>query len=360
MEELTAIEPALGDEAERVLGGRPDSIERLTHSSATSGVWRVRTAGRSAVCKILRPDDTEPASMRYWIREALVYRQLPPQYRDAGVRAPALIGRFDRVDGQVAIWLEDVTGVPAANWTVEQFGRNLRRLGRAQGAYLAGSDLPTQPWLSRQFLRRYLAARNPEYDTLLADDAAWRRPSIARHFPPYLRDELRRLRADRDRLLGWVESSPQTFAHLDVWPDNLFEVGEELVLIDWGFAGIGAAGEDPGNLVPDSIFDLRHPASILPDPDRAVFGGYVAGLRDAGWDGDERRIRLAMTATACKYDWIAGATLARAAAETATQPIYGGVAVDAETLFATRAAAMRHLLGWADEARRLAAILGLE
>jgi hypothetical protein len=65
-----------------------------------------------------------------------------------------------------------------------------------------------------------------------------------------------------------------------------------------------------------------------------------------------------MTASACKYDWIAGATLARATQTTSTQPIYGGVDVDADELFSTRAAVLRLLAGWADEARDLADALG--
>ena len=358
---------ALAREVREVLGGVPTQIARLGHSSVTRGVWRVESAGATAVVKVLAapgpgagPGAHDPASTSYWLREALVYAGgLPGPYRDAGVRCPALIRRVDRADGDVALWLEDVRGVPADRWTLDDFDRALRRLGRAQGAYLAGAPLPSAGWESRGFLRSYLFRRRAEYDVLLATDDAWRHPAIARHFDSGFRDELRRLRADRERLLGFVEAAPATFAHLDAWPDNLFDHGDELVLVDWGFAGIGSAGEDPGNLVPDSVFDLRHPASILRDLDGAVFTGYVAGLREAGWDGDERLIRLGMTATACKYDWIAGATLWRAAQGTETQPIYGGVRVEPDVLFGTRAEVLRLMLDWATEARGLAADLGL-
>jgi hypothetical protein len=357
----------LAAEGRDVLGAPPATVDRLDHSKVTRGVWRVRAGDVTAVVKVLaRPaaDDAaavDPASIRYWLREAQVYSGgVPEPYRDAGVRCPALLARTDRPDGDVAIWMEDVTGETAGSWAPEAFERAMRRLGRAQGAYLAGTPLPDRAWLCRDFLRRYLASRRPEYDQILASDAAWRHPAVARHFDRDLRDGLRRLRADRERLLGWVDAAPRTFAHLDVWPDNLVARRDELVLLDWGFAGIGAAGEDPGNAVPDSMFDLRQPVSRLPDLDRTITAGYLAGLRDAGWDGDERLIRLGMRAsTACKYDWIAGATLWRAAQETATQPIYGGVQVEAEVLFATRAAIMRHLLGWADEARSIARELGL-
>ncbi|MGZ6267174.1 MAG: aminoglycoside phosphotransferase [Candidatus Limnocylindrales bacterium] len=356
---------AIEREARSLFGAAPTAATRLTHSRVTRGVWRVAAGEATAVVKVLalppRGDEAaEPDSMRFWRREDHIYSAgTPAAYKEAGVRCPRLLARFDRTNGDIALWLEDVVGISAVHWDLPAFARAARRLGAAQGAYAAGTPLPSDEWLSRGFLPRYLAARKTQDDELLASDEAWRRPVIARHFTVDLRDELRRLRADRDRLLGWVQSAPATLAHLDVWPDNMFEVGDELVLIDWGFAGIGSAGEDPGNLVPDSIFDLRHPAAILPELDRTVFRAYLTGLRNAGWRGDERRVRLAMTASACKYDWIAGATLARAAATTPTQPIYGDEEIDAELLFATRATVLRFLVERAREARDLAAEVGL-
>jgi len=367
MPRWTSDHEALEREAHQVFGATATTIERLSHSSVTRGVWRVQTNCATAVAKVLPAPESQtgdtatPSAMRYWLREALVYEAgLPGPYRDAGLRCPALLARIDRPDGDVAVWMEDVQGVPADRWTLDDFGRALGRLGQAQGAYVAGTPLPADNWLCRAFLRQFMASRKRGDDALLASDEAWRHPAIARHFDAGLRDELRQLRADRQRLLGYLAAVPSTFAHLDVWPDNLFDCGADLVLIDWGFAGVGSAGEDPGNLVPDSVFDLRHPSSMLHDLDRTVFDAYLAGLRDAGWDGDERLIRLGMTASACKCDWIAGATLWRAAQETATQPIYGGTQVDPDVLFSTRAQALALMVEWAAEARRLAAKLGLE
>jgi hypothetical protein len=435
---------AIAAECRSVLGAVPTQIVRLTHSRVTRGVWRVNVVdgaaglaappaagtanpptlhgassvgdglaapptadpgagppaagppatppASTAIVKVLTPPPTgspesdDPGSWRYWLREAEACAAGTPEpYRTAGVRSPKLFARIDRSDGDVALWMEDVQGQPAADWDLPAFARAARRLGRAQGAYATGTPLPSDPWLSRDFLRRYLAARRPTDDALLADAAAWAHPMIARHFGAGLRGELLRLRADRERLLGWMAAAPRTYAHLDVWPDNLFETASAgpaaggdsaaraagiesgnaaaspsgLVLIDWGFAGIGVLGEDIGNLIPDSVFDLRHPPSILRALDRTVFEAYLTGLRDAGWHGDERLVRLAICASACKYDWIAGATLARAATDSPTQPIYGRVEVDADLLFETRAHVLAFLAEWAAEARSLAGSLGL-
>ena len=126
--------------------------------------------------------------------------------------------------------------------------------------------------------------------------------------------------------------------------------------MDWAFTGDGALGEDPGNLVVDAVLDLHHPASILPDLDVAVFRGYLDGLNDAGWDSDERAVRLAMCASAVKYDWLAPAMLRRAGE---TELVgYGGQRVaDVERLFAERGVALTFIAARADEARRLAAEL---
>ena len=64
-----------------------------------------------------------------------------------------------------------------------------------------------------------------------------------------------------------------------------------------------------------------------------------------------------MCASAVKYDWIAAGMLTRSGA--VEQRTYGTAPpVATEELFGVRAAVMRHLAGWADEARRLAAELG--
>ena len=80
-----------------------------------------------------------------------------------------------------------------------------------------------------------------------------------------------------------MERMPRTLCHLDVWPNNLFaRTDGTFTLVDWSFVGEGALGEDVGNLVPDSVFDLFWPARDLPELDREIFRGYISGLRDGG------------------------------------------------------------------------------
>jgi hypothetical protein len=87
------------------------------------------------------------------------------------------------------------------------------------------------------------------------------------------------------------------------------------VVIDWAFVGVGALGEDPGNLVPDAVLDFHVPPDRLDELHDLVAAGYHAGLRAAGWDGSRDEVRLAMAAAmAAKFAWLAPFVL-RAAAE---------------------------------------------
>jgi len=181
---------------------------------------------------------------------------------------------------------------------------------------------------------------------------------VGDNFPDGLRRGLVRLNEEREGFFSMMERLPRTLCHLDVWPNNLFARKDgTFALVDWSFVGEGALGEDVGNLVPDSVFDLFVPARDLPDLDREVFGGYVRGLREAGWEGDERAVRLGMCTSAVKYEWLAPLMLQRASE--ARQLGYGGEeTADADLLYAERGRALAFLTSWAEEARALAEGLG--
>ena len=157
------------------------------------------------------------------------------------------------------------------------------RLGRAQAGW-AGRD-PAHPWLSRRWLRQYVASKP------IREPVAWDHPLAAAVWPAEVRAGLRRLWERRDQPLAIAEALPQTTCHLDVWPMNLIArgaPGDEIVLLDWAFAGAGAVGEDVGNLIPDS----------------------VAG----GWRGQDAQVRRAIAVTgAAKYCWLAPRMLQRLA-----------------------------------------------
>ncbi|MEV6980449.1 hypothetical protein AB0M95_04210 [Sphaerisporangium sp. NPDC051017] len=131
-----------------------------------------------------------------------------------------------------------------------------------------------------------------------------------------------------------------------------------MALLDWAFVGDGALGEDVGNLVPDSVFDLLLPHQELDHLDARATQAYLDGLADAGWTGDARLVRLGICASAVKYDWLTVRCLEMASAD--RHPDYGGEAtVDANAGYAARAAGLSLCARWAREAELLARDLGL-
>ncbi|MFJ9902246.1 aminoglycoside phosphotransferase [Streptomyces sp. NPDC101152] len=354
-------------EVREVLGTDKVVFEPLVHNpknGVTAGVWRVVAAdgGRAAVLKLLTRNKPasgrwaatdDPRHWNYWRREAHVYESgLARTWQPFGIRAPRLLAAVERPDGDVALWLEDVRGEPATSWTLARHIEHARRLGAAQGASGGTSD---NPWLSHRFLREYTGS-NTLGQELLDDDEAWQQPLVRDHFPRGLRPDMVRLRHDREWFLHIMESLPRSLGHLDHWPANLCGAGPETVLLDWAFTGDGALGEDLGNYLPDSVFDLFVPAARLPEYAARAFEAYVRGLREGGWNGDEQLVRLAVCASAVKYDWLTALMLARAGEE---QLDYGGSrAVSAELRYRERGLTLAFLAGWAEEARTLAPRLG--
>ncbi len=307
------------------LGGDGPALRarELTHNAgnqATGGIWQVNGPAGRAVAKIARAgcggDAAWATSERgdhwnYWRREPLAYQTgfAHRVYADAGLGAPRLLAAAQPRPGMVALWLEDVAGLPGPRWPVARLADLGERLGRAQAGW-AGRDL-AYPWLSRRWLRQYVASKP------VSEPVAWDHPRVSAVWTAELRAGLRRLWQRRAELLTLAEALPQTTCHLDVWPMNLIArggPGDEMVLLDWAFAGAGAVGEDIGNLIADSVADGLIDPGLLPEIDHAVTTAYLAGLRAGGWRGGDTQVRHAIAVTgAAKYCWLAPLMLQRLA-----------------------------------------------
>jgi aminoglycoside/choline kinase family phosphotransferase len=319
------VDPAVtlpSDELQAVLGvGDPAvvGIEALYEpvASATAGIWRVHAGTRTAVLKLLAPDDGAHPHWRaghaldhwyYWRREALAYESGLLRQLGGGLRAPACHLVRERDDGRIALWLEDVDTRAAVDWPLDEYAVAARRLGHAQGAFVR-AGVPDDAWLSRHWLRRYLEQRA---DVLaeIGDDDIWRAPRVAAVFDV---DTVARARALHDQLadnLDALDREPRTLCHFDLHPKNLFDDGATTTVIDWAFVGVGTIADDPATLIGDAVFDFH----VVPDDVDAlhalVVDGYTRGLHDAGCTDlthDHVQRAIART-TAARYVWIAPAT----------------------------------------------------
>jgi hypothetical protein len=327
-------------------------------ASASRGIWRVHCGADSAILKLVGHADgnyenwqsgEDVAHWYYWRREVSAYESGWLASLRGGLRAPACRYIASRDDGSVGLWLEDLGGTPAVDWEIARYRTAARHLGQTQGMLLESGSLPDQPWLSRDWLRSYLSQRDGDR-ALLDDGPAWQTPQIAAWFPSPPIDALRTLRGKQERFLEVLDAMPRTVCHLDFHPGNLFAAGDDhTIAIDWAFIGIGALGEDAGNLVPDSVLDFHVDPVQLDELYEVVLEGYADGLRAAGWRGSTADLRRAMAASiAAKYGWIAPAML-RIVSE--GRPTLNGRATDAALRW--WAPTVRFVLERADEVRAL-------
>lgn len=297
--------------------GRQSEAELLTHNSlngATGGIWRVNRDGRNTILKIAAPPgrngvpahwaaSTDQGHWNYWQREALAYRDglAETAYSAAGIRAPALLEWTDRPDGSVALWLEHVDGVPGTAATPAMLGDFAERLGAGHASWL--SQRPTEPWLSRDWLRDYTTTRP------VTEPIPWDHPTAASAWPHELRTSLRELWLGRYDVLRATDELPRTLCHHDVWPTNLIVDDSGPVLLDWSFVGPGPLGEDAANLILDTFFDGLVDLVLIDEVVEVVTAGYLRGLAGAV---DAATVRRAIQLTgAAKYFWLAPLMLNR-------------------------------------------------
>lgn len=345
-------------------------------AGATNGLWRVVGPGWSAVCKVVAHSDAGHARWRtssresdplYWRREAEAYctgfLDRIVGGAESGVEVPRHLACFERADGSVSVWLEDVRGLPGPQWPLIGYAAASRAFGRLQGGLVARGCVPQEPWLTRGWLRAYVD-RRVDYAEVLLDEARWRDvPETARDVAAR-RDDFVRLWNDREQLLEVLEAVPTTLCHLDLYPDNLFGVtgtdgSGRVVAIDWAYTGTGSLGEDIGNLAIDSMLDCFVDPSQGATLAQLCVGGYLLGLGDSGWKGDERLVRLGFAASAAvKYTWMAPHVLMLAEGELTLVP---GEQRDftLDEIAIRRGAVCRQILDLADDARRLARELDL-
>ena len=250
--------------------------------------------------------NADPTHPIYWKREVLAYASGWLAHLPGGLRAPRCYGIEPQPAGPVWLWLEDVPDRYGEQWPLEQYTRAARCLGRFNGAYLAGEPWPAHDWLSR-------STREPRgvieafgwVEALVRDPATWQHPLLCETFTPNLAARLPEFWTKRQRLLEALEKLPQTLCHQDAWRVNMLAPlsgpDDEMVMIDWAYAGRSVLGSDLGDLAVEGYGvrpEIHSPAEI----DAAVFEAYLDGLHEAGFPAERNPTRFAyVTFAALKY-----------------------------------------------------------
>lgn len=298
-----AVRTALGREDAELTDWRLQPLGTGGINPISVGVTRVvgtamadgATYPWSVVLKVIRvdpaygPDDvTHP---NYWRREALAYTS--GELRDTPFAVPRCLGVNEPDPEHLSLWLEDVQDTTPPRWSVEHYEEAGWLLGCWNGIYLTRRSLPTQPWLTRSWLRELCEPRGT------ADiGAMFEQEPVRSLFADPIADRVRHLRKLAPLLFDRLESLPQTLCHLDANRGNLLKPRDgRLTLIDWSFLGIGAVGEEIGHQLAVAIkaghVQIEEASALLD----AVFARYVAGLRTAGWQGNSQLARFGCLAT---------------------------------------------------------------
>lgn len=337
---------------------------RVTGTADAGGVtlpWSfvLKIIGRPAEETGVWASSDDITHWNYWRREALAYRSgLLPTNEEGGLTTPRLVD-WELCQGgeEIRLWLENIQGELGNCWPVERYGPAARHLGQWQGQW-PSRPLPTDPWLSRNWLRSRVSGGDNDAG-ILSDEAAWRNPVLEGALPLSLARNGLRLWKARGILLDGLERCPQTLCHMDLWPPNLFArrsaAGHvQTALLDWSYLGLGAAGEDIGNYVFDTLHLFTLPLSDLPRLEQDVFEGYIGGLHDAGWAGSREAARFGYAASAVlKYGFLAPALLRLAQNPEGPAYIEQRHGLPFAEFARRRAVLVAHLHGLAEEALRL-------
>jgi len=282
------------------------SIYRLQGSGIVEDVDR----NWSLILKIIHPEAQfdDPLGYRYWKREIQAYQSSLLHELPGQVTAPHCYDINEKSDGSVWIWLEDIQGEGEHPWSIEQYARVARQLGQFNGAYLVDRPLPGDTWITRDWLRKYLHHAAPMVEFILQNPA---HPTVQLMLPGITLPLMLAVWEEHPRMLKVLDELPQTFCHQDAFGRNLFYHGEQVIAIDWGYAGIAPLGAELAPLIGAAFGLGKFPSSQAKELDQACFGGYLEGLRQAGWEPDSRQVRLGYALTVM-LRYVFGATVGEA------------------------------------------------
>ena len=241
----------------------------------------------------------DPRGWSYWQREILAFKsgflaQLP-----AGLRAPRFYQVTEKENG-AWVWMEHIQEVTGKQWSLDHFHRTAQQLGIFQGKYLQNTPLHDQPWLSQFFFRDVWSPENfwSGFMNPTAEENAWQSPITQAGFDAQHKSRVLQLLAEKERFFDINDRLPQVLCHYDasrrnfMWSRSLQTGEEELIGVDWAFSGIGALGNDLGELIGSSMFFFEYSPTDAETLEAAVLEGYLEGLADNGVTIDQRLVKL--------------------------------------------------------------------
>jgi len=239
-----------------------------------------------------------PQDLCFWQREMKAYQSGLLAELPGSVCTPNCFGVSESEPGGW-IWLENVKEVPVTVWTLSQFHRAAYHLGKFAGTQLVERPIHNAPWMCRSLFRGFYADDDwwAKFIQPASPNNAWQREVVQTVFPEALQRRVLQIWAEKWQLITANEGLPQVFCHNDAHRRNLMlrEDGngqDEMVAFDWGFCGFGGLGNDLGELIGTSLSYFAIDPAHVEDLEAVALKGYLDGLREVGWTGDEHLPRL--------------------------------------------------------------------
>lgn len=250
----------------------------------------------SLILKAVKPTKktSHPGGIWYWKREALAYQSGMLHRLPGGhVTAPTCYEVHERADGSIWLWLEDIKDDITPPWSVEQYAIAARHLGQFNGAYLMGqASLPSDPWITHNWLRQYVENAAPMVEFLRSNP---NHPIVMKLYPGTALTQILAFWDERGTILDVLDHLPQVFCHQDAFKGNLFNRQGKTIVIDWGYMGTAPVGTELVALVFGSLGMFEIPVDKVEELDKRCFESYLQGLREAGWHGDPKLVRMGYT-----------------------------------------------------------------
>jgi hypothetical protein len=238
----------------------------------------------------------------YWQREPSFYGsdllgQLPE-----GIAAPRCYG-IQQWDGRVIwLWLEAVEYGRGDLRQLDDLGFLAYQLGRLNGKFAHPTRLPQVAWLGKDTNTQWLQQLGGLANPLFTGDGRpnWEHPVLRSLFPPTGHNPYRQFWRAIDRFTVILQELPRTWCHGDGAPGN-FKIrqtgsgSKEIVALDWAMTNIGVLGEDVAQLIYGSyeFFAADQWHGLI----QTLLNRYLAGLREMGWQGEERQVWLGYAIT---------------------------------------------------------------
>ena len=317
----------------------------------------------------------DPQDFNYWKREALAFDSGLLDGWPGPLVPVRCLGVDNTEQGVSWIWLEAHGGAQIRDaWTLEELAVLAYDLGAFSAQWV---DHPpsasSYPWLVQRWLRAGVTCfRDIGVGHALEHDGCWEHPLVAAALPAGTRQRVRSLFDGAEELLALLDSMPTTLAHHDTQASNFFirdpaDVDSRTVAIDWGFIGLAPVGHDLGCHLWGNLFNWRIDPREAADFDRRATSAYLAGLRDFGWDGDDRTVLFARAAAAAlvtatlmttQIDGLCDHTPNYYGDGNWPQELADRHQLSVETAMTRWAASLDYALDLGDEARRLSKTLG--